>query len=134
MLTMLKWEMHIIRDTVLRSLADRHSEPSRFGIPDGINPDDVEVWFFELYDSVTRDDMSRFCEAPSSKTNCVHYLISSTSRPSCYGTKSVNSIALRRFINMIACDTVQYFQPLHDMSKMFANVAVVCGIGGMNFS
>ena len=62
MVAILMWESHIIRATVLRSIVVRQSEPSKIAIPEGINPGEKEMWFFELYDSVKRDDLSRICE------------------------------------------------------------------------
>ena len=38
-------------------------------IPSGIDPAEVEVWFFTLYDSVTQFDLDRFCD-PLGHTLC----------------------------------------------------------------
>ena len=62
MMATLMWEIHVIRSTVLRSIAEQHSRPSKIEITEGIDHDDVDTWFFELYDFGTRDDLSRFCQ------------------------------------------------------------------------
>ena len=60
MVAILMWKSHITRATVLRSNDVRQSEPLKIAIPEGNI--EAEMWFFELYDSVTKEDFSRMCE------------------------------------------------------------------------
>ena len=60
-MTMLMWEIHIIRAAVLRSSVDQLSQTSKIEIPEGMDPGEVTVWFFEMYDFVTTDELSAFC-------------------------------------------------------------------------
>jgi len=57
-MAILMWQIHNIRATVLRSKADLHS---KIEIPVEMNPYEVTVWFFEMLDNVTKEDLGRFC-------------------------------------------------------------------------
>jgi len=61
-MAMLMWRIHFVRATMLRSIDDQHSVLSKFDIPDDLNPFEVNVWFFQLYDEVTIEDVNLFCE------------------------------------------------------------------------
>ena len=58
MMAILMWQIHDIHATVLRSKTALHS---KIEIPDGMNPYEVTVWFFEMLDNVTKDDLGSFC-------------------------------------------------------------------------
>ena len=60
-MAMLMWEIHIVHAAVLRSSVDQLSQSTKFEIPEGMDPDEVTLWFVEMYDFVTSDQLIEFC-------------------------------------------------------------------------
>ena len=63
MMAMLVWKILVIRATLLlRSVESYTQVPSKFVISEGIDPTEMEIWYFTLIDSVTKLDIANFCE------------------------------------------------------------------------
>ena len=63
MMAMLVWKILVVRATLLlRSVESSSQVPSKFVMSEGIDPTEVEVWYFTLDDSVTMLDIANFYE------------------------------------------------------------------------